>query len=217
LSTIESKTDLGVGLGLTDPDGVHHGVEMSTSALIMMDLQQGVVARYEAEPALTAAATAIAAARRLDIPVIYVVLGFRQGFPEVSPRNLMLGPFAASGAMAPGDPGAQIHPAVAPRPAEVVVHKKRVSAFTGSDLAVVLRSLNVDSLTLAGISTSGVVLSTLREAADMDFELCVLSDACADGDDEVHRVLMEKVFPRQARVVSADEWTQSCVPNATAR
>jgi nicotinamidase-related amidase len=77
--------------------------------------------------------------------------------------------------------------------------------------------LNVDSLTLAGISTSGVVLSTLREAADMDFELCVLSDACADGDDEVHRVLMETVFPRQARVLSADEWTQSCVPNATAR
>ena len=76
----------------------------------------------------------------------------------------------------------------------------RVSAFAGSDLEVILRSLRIDTLVLTGIATSGVVLSTLREAADKDYGLVVLSDACLDADPEVQRVLIEKLFPRQADV-----------------
>ncbi len=99
-----------------------------------------------------------------------------------------------------------IHPAVAPQAADVVVTKRRVSAFSGSDLEMLLRSADVDHLVLTGIATSGVVLSTLRQAADLDFQLTVLSDACADADPEVHRVLMEKIFPAQAEVLSVAEW-----------
>ncbi len=62
---------------------------------------------------------------------------------------------------------------------------------------------------LAGIATSGVVLSTLREAADKDFKITVLSDCCADRDEEVHRVLTTKVFPRQADVMTAEEWSKA--------
>lgn len=87
--------------------------------------------------------------------------------------------------------------------------KKRVSAFTGSDLDVVLRSLDVDALVLSGIATSGVVLSTLRQAADLDYGLAVLRDGCVDGDDEVHRVLLDKVFPRQAAVLTTEEWVST--------
>jgi nicotinamidase-related amidase len=50
------------------------------------------------------------------------------------------------------------------------------------------------------------ILSTLREAADLDYVLTVLRDGCIDRDEEVHRVLMDKVFPRQASVVLASEW-----------
>lgn len=60
---------------------------------------------------------------------------------------------------------------------------------------------------LAGIATSGVVLSTVRQAADPDYRLVVLADGCLDPDPEVHRVLTEKVFPRQADVVPVDSWT----------
>jgi nicotinamidase-related amidase len=81
-----------------------------------------------------------------------------------------------------------------------------VSAFAGSDLDVVLRSQKIDSLVLTGIATSGVVLSTLRQAADLDFRLTVLRDGCEDADPEVHRVLMDKLFPRQAAVELASEW-----------
>jgi nicotinamidase-related amidase len=95
---------------------------------------------------------------------------------------------------------------VAPRPGDVVVVKKRVSAFAGSDLGEVLRAGRVDTLVLTGIATSGVVLSTIRQAADLDFRLLVLADGCADADPEVHRVLTEKVFPRQAEVLTVDQW-----------
>ena len=66
--------------------------------------------------------------------------------------------------------------------------------------------MNIRHLTLTGIATSGVVLSTLREAADKDYELSVLSDACADMDAEVHQMLLTKVFPRQAAVKAVVDW-----------
>jgi nicotinamidase-related amidase len=53
------------------------------------------------------------------------------------------------------------------------------------------------------------LLSTLRQAADLDFGLTVVRDCCLDPDEEVHRVLTEKVFPRQAAVQSAARWVAS--------
>jgi nicotinamidase-related amidase len=105
-----------------------------------------------------------------------------------------------------GDPASEPHSRLLRARGEVVVTKKRVSAFAGSDLELVLRAHDVTALALAGIATSGVVLSTLREAADRDYELTVLEDLCLDADEEVHRVLTTKVFARQADVISSAEW-----------
>ncbi len=186
---------------------------MANSALLVMDVQNGVVERYldrsaEPERLLAALAEATTAARFAGIPVIYVRAAFRSGAPEVSKRNRSFSAAVGSGGLGMDDPGTQVHAAVAPQPDDIVVVKKRISAFIGSDLDVVLRSLEVDSLVLTGIATSGVVLSTLRHAADLDFGLTVLRDGCADADPEVHRVLLEKVFPRQADVVTVDEWVE---------
>ncbi len=84
-----------------------------------------------------------------------------------------------------------------------------MSAFAGSDLDVVPRAGGIEALVLSGIATSGVVLSTLRQAADLDFSLTVLSDGCFDADAEVHRVLCEKVFPRQAQVLTVAAWVDA--------
>ena len=46
----------------------------------------------------------------------------------------------------------------------------------------------------------------MREAADKDYQLTVLSDCCADMDAEVHKVLLEKVFLRQADVMPVEQW-----------
>jgi nicotinamidase-related amidase len=82
-----------------------------------------------------------------------------------------------------------------------------VSAFAGSDLDVLLRSGGIDHLVLAGIVTSGVVLSTVRQAADLDYRLTALADGCLDADPDVHQVLLQKVFTHQAEVTSIADWT----------
>lgn len=180
----------------------------SSTALLVMDVQRGIVDRFTADESdyLNRVGAAIGTARSAGVAVIYVVVGFRAGHPEVGGRNRTFAAVKGSGRFAPGDEGADIHPAVAPHPHDVVVTKRRVSAFAGSDLDVVLRAGGIDSLVLTGIATSGVVLSTLRQAADLDFRLTVLSDACLDADPEVHRVLTEKVFPRQADVIPVAQW-----------
>ena len=126
--------------------------------------------------------------------------------PEVNRNNRVFAAVADSSAFVEDGAPAQIHASVAPRPGDVVVDKKRVSAFAGSDLDMIMRAQGVRTLVLAGIATSGVVLSTLRQAADLDYGLTVLRDGCADADEEVHRVLLDKVFPRQADVLGVDEW-----------
>jgi nicotinamidase-related amidase len=176
------------------------------AALLVMDFQEGIVERFGGTAVVERAARAIAAAREAELPVIYVKVDFRPGFPEVSRHNRAFAQVAGSGFL--GDK-ARIHPDVAPEPDDVVVTKRRVSAFTGSDLEVVLRSMEIAKLVLVGISTSGVVLSTLRQAADKDYELTVLADCCGDPDPEVHRVLLEKVFPRQAEVLDLATWTRT--------
>ena len=177
-------------------------------ALLVMDVQRGIVERFGNNPGLLEhIGTAITAARSAAIPVIYVVVRFREGYPEISPRNRSFSTLRQAGRdLREANPAMEIHQAIAPQPGDIVVTKRRVSAFAGSDLDVVLRAQGIDSLILSGIATSGVVLSTLRYAADMDYRLSVLADCCADGDAEVHRVLLEKVFPRQATILNAADW-----------
>lgn len=173
-----------------------------------MDVQNAIVARFAADDLLARLNRAISAARAAGVPVVYVRVAFRDGYPEVSPSNRTFSAIAGQGGYGLDDDATRIHPAVAPRPGDVVVLKKRVSAFAGSDLAEVLRAGGVDTLVLTGIATSGVVLSTIRAAADLDFRLVMLADGCADADPEVHRVLIEKVFPRQAEVLTVDAWAE---------
>jgi nicotinamidase-related amidase len=180
-----------------------------TSALLVMDVQRVVVDRFPDSGYLPRLARATAAAREAGLPVIYVVIGFRPGFPEISSRNKTFGALPGSGRLGQDERAREIHPSVAPEPGDIVVTKRRVSAFAGSDLDVVLRAGGIDHLVLTGIATSGVVLSTLRQAADLDFGLTVLADGCLDSDPEVHRVLTGKVFPRQADVITVADWADA--------
>ncbi|MFC4501156.1 MULTISPECIES: cysteine hydrolase family protein [Streptomyces] len=180
------------------------------TVLLVMDFQNGIVDRLGDEAVLAAAGRAAEAARAAGIPVVFVRVAFRPGHPEVSARNAAFAALANGGdTMTETHPATGIHASLRQRPDEPVVTKRRVSAFSGSDLDVLLRAHAAETLVLAGIATSGVVLSTLRQAADLDYRLTVLSDACADADPEVHRVLLEKVFPRQASVLTTDDWAKS--------
>ncbi|MDQ3443969.1 MAG: cysteine hydrolase [Chloroflexota bacterium] len=94
---------------------------------------------------------------------------------------------------------------VAPEPGDKVARKTRVSAFARTDLDEWLHDLGIDTLILAGIFTSGVVLSTVCDAADRDYRLMALADACADRDPEIQDVLMNRVFPQRAQVITIAE------------
>jgi nicotinamidase-related amidase len=187
---------------------------MTTTALLIMDVQQGIVDRFARDGGyLDRLAAAIAAARSAGITVIYVTLAFRPGYPEVSEHNKPFSAVAGTGRFTDADPGVHIPAVIAPAPGEVTVTKRRVSAFTGSDLEVLLRARGTSHLVLAGIATSGVVLSTLRQAADLDYQLTVLADGCLDADPDVHEILLGKVFPRQAQVTTIADWADHlCQP-----
>jgi len=179
------------------------------TALLVMDMQHSLLQNLPDTAALLDnVAKAIAHARNNHLPVIYAVVGFRKGTPEISSSNKNFAASKSRFASINPDEWMKIEPAVAPLPDDIVVTKRRFSAFTGSDLEVILRAQGIQHLVLTGISTSGVVLSTTREAADKDYAITILSDACADADDEVHLILTTKIFPRQADVLSVAGWIQ---------
>ncbi|MBU6452892.1 MAG: cysteine hydrolase [Cyanobacteria bacterium REEB67] len=191
---------------------------MSGTALLLMDLQNAIIDRLGENGDYIGRLQQVArAARTAGVTVIYVVVKFRQDLPEISANNKAFSQIkAANMPFTEGNATTEIHPAFAPERGDIIVTKRRVSAFSGSDLDVVLRGKNIDHLVLTGLATSGVVLSTLRFAADLDFKMTVLADCCADRDEEVHRVLTEKIFPSQAEVISGGAWIEIISRQTTA-
>ena len=187
-------------------DALH--LDPQRTAVLCMDFQAGIVQNFagaDANGLLERTAAVLEAARNAGAKVGYVKVGFRPGYPEVSPNNRSFSAIRSSGRFEGDAPGTEIHPRLAPHAGEFVVTKHRVGAFHGTDLDMILRANGIDTLVLAGISTSGVVLSTVRHAADADYRIVVVADCCSDPDAETHRVLTEKVFPRQARVTGSGE------------
>ena len=149
------------------------------------------------------------AAREAQLFVCYCATVFRPGYVEISERNKTFSARKHSGQPAISDPVQLIHPAVKPLEGEVVVGKHRVNALYGTALDLILRANDRNTLIILGYATSGVVLSTVRFAADLDYRLVVVEDCCADQDPEVHDFLTQRLFPRQAEVVTADEVIQA--------
>jgi nicotinamidase-related amidase len=181
---------------------------MSKSALILLDLQKGILSQLPNPDLdyLTKVAAVASAARSAGIPVIYVQTGFRSGYADVSPKNRGFARITTSNSFILGDNSTAFPDSIAPHENDIVVVKRRISAFAGTDLQVVLNGQGVDSLIICGLSTSGAVLSTTRQAADMDYVLTLLADLCLDKDANVQKVVVEDILSRQATITTADEW-----------
>ena len=166
-------------------------LDQDRTAVLIMDFQNRIVNNFASDPqgVVQRAAQVLQGARQAGISVIYVV---HRG-----------GPFRES------SPDVEIHPGVAPAPGETIISKTRTSPFSTTGLDVMLREMGRDSLVLMGVATSGCVLSTMRWAADINYKLIVVADGCSDPDSEVHRVLTEKIYPRQGTVLTAQEFLQA--------
>jgi len=183
--------------------------EPDRAAVLSMDLQTGIVGIYAKDDPdlLSRAASILERSRDRKMSVIHVRVEFRPGLPEISLRNPLFGAMKKSiehQRLFQGPAGA-IHPNVAPQADDIVVTKHRISAFAGTDLTMILRAREVETLILFGIATSGVVLSTLLHASDADYRLIVVKDCCADLDPEVQNSLVERLFPRLATVTTSEQ------------
>ena len=198
----------------------HLHIDPTHTALVVMDYQNGIVGMVDNGDELVAhTAELIRSFREHGGTIGYVRVAFADGDLENVPatsgmaRNITPERRAFMHADAPAT---QIHDAIAPQPGDVVVRKQRVGAFSTTDLHEQLAARGIDTLLLAGISTSGCVHSTVLDAFDRDYRVIVLADACADPDAEVHRFLLEHVFPKRGEVIESSELERSLssqVPN----
>ena len=196
--------------------GTELALDAAHTALLAMDCQAGIVSIYAKplEEFVERAASVLRTARGAGMPVILVQVGFRPGFPEVSDKNKIFSAIKTSAQhqkLFEGAAGA-VHPALGPEPGDIIVTKHRVSAFAGTDLDMILRAKEIETVVLLGIATSGVVLSTLLEACDADYRVVVIADCCADMDAELHGNLLNRLFPRRAEVVMAADFVKAVEP-----
>ena len=163
-------------------------IDTGRSAVLIMDFQQRIVNNFASDPpgVIGNAAKALKGARRAGVPVIYVV---HRG-----------GPFQEYA------PDVEIHEDVTPAAGEMVVTKTKPGPFSTTGLDVTLRDMGKNTLVIMGVATSGCVLSAIRWSVDIGYKFIVVSDACSDADPEVHRVLTEKVYPRQGTVMTTQEF-----------
>jgi len=181
-------------------------IDPSTTALLLMDYQNGIIPMVaDPEELLAGARRAIDLIRSRGGTIGYVRVGFADASEIGGSMGKRVGGAAAPVQFHADHTNTQIHADVAPQEGDIVVRKNRVGPFGSTDLHEQLQARGIDTLLLAGISTSGVVLSTVRDAHDRDYRLIVLADLCADRDTEVHEVLIGKVFPHQAEVINAAE------------
>jgi nicotinamidase-related amidase len=186
---------------------------MTKSALLLMDFQKFVAENWSPNRVDVVRRTreALVAARAKDVLVVHVQIGFREGHPEVSRSNPMFAELANNNLLLESDVESRTVSELEPVQGESMVVRRRTSPFFGTDLELLLRTNDVNEVVLCGIATSGVVLSAVRSAGDRDYGIVVLSDCCDDPDPVLHQVLMESLFPRQARVMQSTEWIRTKV------
>lgn len=180
-------------------------------SLLLLDVQQGLLDTSPELRAQTAVPRKIrqayAAARGAELLVVAVTVGFRPGYPEIVRSNQLFGGVPNTNRFMEGSDDLRLLEEAVPGRVDAVVRKHREDAFYCTDLELILRAADVKRLALAGYTTSGGVLATLLAGGARDFEITVLSDACADRDETTHEFVMAKIFPKHARTTEVDEWS----------
>ncbi|QZH60902.1 isochorismatase family protein [Mycolicibacterium farcinogenes] len=187
--------------------------DINRAAVVFLDCEEGVASGVFAQGGgdadraqfVSSAAKLLVTVTDQNLPALRVDVEFREGHPEVSPRNAYFSAAKDNGRLVAGTdatkpmadlPGLETLPRVV---------KKRIGGFAGSDLPHLLAGLDCDGVILAGLITRGAVLSTACEAADRDYRVAVLTDCSYDFDPEVHKVLTTSVLPLRAAMLTLDD------------
>jgi len=194
-------------------------VDSPTSALLVLHYQNGLVrhegvfafsgtaAQVEKHGCLAKTAAVIEASRAAGIPVIYVNIEFRPGFPELKkPTYPLIESIQERNAFLRGSWDAGVPEELAPGPDDIVVINFDSSAFSHTDLDRILRAKGVKSLYLAGIATNWVVESTTRYGAELGYDVTVLEDCCQGFSDELHDFAITKTLPFYATIAKSTDF-----------
>jgi nicotinamidase-related amidase len=181
-------------VAITDADRV---------ALLLLDFQQGVLDTIEdSDDVVSRAAVALSWARCHGVHVAHVRVAFSTAdFEAVPAHNKAIAPVVQNRFFADESPEDAIHARLAPRDGELVVRKTRFGALSTTELHAEFQERRIGTLILAGVTTSGAVLSTVRDAVDRDYEVYVLTDAVADPDAETQTYLLERLFPQSISMI----------------
>jgi nicotinamidase-related amidase len=170
----------------------------TTAALIVIDLQKGIVGLPTVHPTteiLTRSAKLARSFRERGLPVVLVnVTGAAPGRTDIGPRDL---------SSLPPD-WTELVPELEQHQDDYIVSKQRVGAFIGTSLDETLRKRGVTQVFVTGIATSLGVESTARSAYDYGYNVVIVVDAVTDRDAEAHRHCVEKIFPRISETATTD-------------
>jgi MFS family permease/nicotinamidase-related amidase len=186
--------------------GTFPAIDNKKTALLVMDYQAGILDRIsDADALLGRVAQAIELVRDRGGQIGYVRVAFEDADYAAIPVTSMMGARVAGAGHTfdAASPMTAIDDRIAPEAGDVLVRKTRVGAFSTTDLDDQLRQRGIDTLLLAGLSTSGVLLSTVRDAHDRDYRVFVVADLSADPEPGVHDFLTQRIFPRQAYVITS--------------
>lgn len=188
-------------------------IDPSTSALLVLHYQNGLVrhegvfafsgtaAQVEKHLCLDRTAALIGASRAAGMPVVYVNIEFRPGFPELKkPTYPLIESIQERNAFLRGSWDAAVPEELAPEEGDIVVVNFNSSAFSHTDLDCILRAKGVRRLVLAGIATNWVVESTARYGAELGYDIAVVEDCCQGFSDELHDFAIEKTLPYYASI-----------------
>ncbi|KAF2704756.1 Isochorismatase hydrolase [Pleomassaria siparia CBS 279.74] len=184
----------------------------SRTALFLLDLQ---VVRTQKNPSLEALMThtssIIQKLRSKGITIAHCRVAFTpsemESIPDTNATFSQAKKDSSHAALFNMDsPMSAFHTAVTPDDVDIVVRKNRVGPFLNApqDVHGIFKERGIDTLILGGISTGGAVLSTVVQAADLDYRLFVLEDACKDCSEETHGFLMD-FFAKRATVINSEQ------------
>lgn len=207
----------------------HHRLDPKRTGVLFFDMLNAyyrggdTATQQRMEPVVSNCVRIMKAARAVDIPIFYARADHRQDgadcatqFTDTEPNlNPWPDPTTAHHfvPVARHDTWhAEIINELMPEPEDYVILKHRWSAFYQTHLELSLRTRGIDTIVLAGGSTEVGIASTAYSARDMDFNLVIIRDACSSGHLDNHEQLMKRVFPRMARIRSADEVIEMMQP-----
>ncbi|KAI9824845.1 MAG: hypothetical protein M1819_000797 [Sarea resinae] len=172
-------------------------IEPSRTALLLLDLQ---VMYAKMDPSFDAlmihTASVVKTARSTGITIAHCRVAFTELKHDAS----------RAAAFGVDSPEAAFHPSVAPEDGDIVVRKSRVGPFfnAAQDVHAIFKGRGIDTLLLAGASTGGAVAATVVQAADLDYQLFVVEESCADTSKETHEFLMN-FFAKRATMIKGEE------------